>query len=131
LSADKARPEVLKPREEPPLAAPETAGEPPASSLPVRSERPAVPPAASAAAQGARPGTWIVQVISLRDRNAAAQIVQRLRNKGYPAYLVTPTPGGPTQLYKVQVGKYGDRTEAQQIQARLKKEEQFDTWIVR
>ena len=92
---------------------------------------PSEPPVASPAAQGARPGTWIVQVVSLRDRAAAAQIVQRLKNKGYPAFLVAPTSGGPTHLYKVQVGRYGDRAEAQQIQARLKREEQFEPWIVR
>jgi cell division septation protein DedD len=57
--------------------------------------------------------------------------VQRLTKKGYPAFLVAPAPGAPTQLYKVQVGKYADRSEAQQVQARLKREEQFDPWIVR
>jgi DedD protein len=100
-------------------------------SKPSAPSRPNEPPVASPAAQGARPGTWIVQVVSLRDRAAAAQIVQRLKNKGYPAFLVAPTSGGPTQLYKVQVGRYGDRAEAQQVQARLKREEQFEPWIVR
>jgi DedD protein len=87
--------------------------------------------AAPSSTAGPRPGTWAVQVSSLKDRNAANQLVQRLRSKGYPAYLVAPTPGAPLQLHKVQVGRYGDRAEAQKVDARLKKEEQFDTWIVR
>jgi cell division protein FtsN len=41
------------------------------------------------------------------------------------------TTSGPTQLYKVQVGRYRERSEAQKIQARLKGEEQFDSLIVR
>lgn len=92
--------------------------------------RPAEPPVPSPAAQGARPGRWIVQVVSLKDRAAANQIVQRLKNKGYPAFLAV-TSGAPTQLYKVQVGRYRERSEAQQIQSRLKREEQFDPLIVR
>lgn len=100
-------------------------------SKPSATPRSAERPVTSPDAQGPRSGTWIVQVVSLRDRAAAAQIVQRLKNKGYPAFLVSPTGGGPTQLYKVQVGRYADRAEAQQIQARLKREEQFEPWIVR
>lgn len=107
-------------------ATPEGTSSKPASAA---ASRPVEPPLPPPAAQGARPGTWIVQVISLKDRTAAAQIVQRLKNKGYPSFLVTTS--GPTQLYKVQVGRYRERSEAQKIQARLKREEQFDSLIVR
>jgi cell division septation protein DedD len=69
-----------------------------------------------------------VQVVSLRDRGAASKIVERLSGKGYPAFLVAPAPGAPAQIYKVQVGRYGD---AQRVSDRLKKEEQFDPWIIR
>lgn len=107
-----------------------------ASAPPVEPQAPETRPLEKAAVApssiaGPRPGTWAVQVSSLRDRNAANQLVQRLRSKGYPAFLVAPTPGAPLQLHKVQVGRYGDRAEAQKVDARLKKEEQFDTWIVR
>ena len=120
--------------------------EPPPTPAPVAAEttKPAPEPAATSAQQPpARqtveapkpstglPGTWAVQVVSLRDRGAANQIVQRLQGRSYPAFLVAPSPGTPTQLYKVQVGKYKDRAEAERVQARLKKEEQFDPWIVR
>lgn len=98
-----------------------------AEAVAARPAEPAVPPPA---AQGARPGTWIVQVISLKDRGAANQIVQRLKNKGYPAFLAV-TSGAPTQLYKVQVGRYRERSEALQVQARLTREEKFDALIVR
>ncbi len=120
LESDKGPAEELKPRSEPPAPAPSRAAAPDPQ-----------PPAPSPAAQGAKPGTWAVQVQALRDRDAASQVVQRLRGKGYPAFVVAPTAGAPTQLFKIQVGRYNDKTEAQQVGARLKKEEQFDTFVVR
>lgn len=94
---------------------------------------PAPPPSTPAATPAAEPraGRWAVQVVSLRDRAAAARIVDRLKGKGYPAFLVTPAAGAPAPLFKVQVGRFNDRREAEQISARLKTEERFDTWIVR
>jgi hypothetical protein len=34
-------------------------------------------------------------------------------------------------VYRVRVGKYKDRSEAQSVAARLEKEEQFNPWITR
>jgi cell division septation protein DedD len=76
-----------------------------------------------------RPGTWVVQVHALRDRTVASGIVQRLVNKGYPAFLVAAGP--PTGTYKVQVGRFKEKDEAQRAVERLKKEEQFNPWITR
>lgn len=118
LESEKSPAEELKPRSEPPAPSRAAAPDP-------------QPPVPSPAAQGAKPGTWAVQVQALRDRDAASQVVQRLRGKGYPAFVVAPTAGAPTQLFKIQVGRYNDKTEAQQVGARLKKEEQFDTFVVR
>ena len=72
-----------------------------------------------------------MQVVSLRDRAAATKIVQRLTGKGYPAFLIAPAAGVPAPVYKVQVGRFDDRLEAQRVSDRLKKEEQFDPWIIR
>jgi DedD protein len=108
---------------------------PPAASAaprtsPPRTPAPAPPAAAPTAGTGApQPGTWIVQVHALRDRNVANGIVQRLAAKGYPAFLVPAGP--PTGTFKVQVGKYKDRDEALRVIERLKKEEQFNPWITR
>ncbi len=76
-----------------------------------------------------QPGTWVIQIHVLRDRAAANGIVRRLVGKGYPAFLVAAGP--PTGSYKVQVGRYKDRDEAQKVIERLKKEEQFNPWITR
>jgi cell division septation protein DedD len=97
--------------------------------------KPAVPTPAMAStpspSPSAKPGVWAVQVVALTDRAAASAVVQRLSAKGYPAFLVPPQSGAPVQNYKVQVGKFEDRAEAEQIAGRLKKEEQFQPWILR
>ena len=114
--AEEQRPKLETPRAEPP---------------PVAAPVAAPPPAAAPATASARPGAWAVQVVSLRDRTQATKIVQRLAGKGYPAFIVSPAAGAPAQVYKVQVGRYDDRQEAQRVSERLKKEEQFDPWIIR
>ena len=80
---------------------------------------------------GGRPGRWVVQLVALRDRNAAAAIVQRLSGRGFPAFVVNPSASTPNQVYKVQVGRYDDRSEADRVAKRLEKEEKFNPWISR
>lgn len=76
------------------------------------------------AASAGRPGAWIVQVISLQDRVAASGIAKRLAGKGYPAFVLDPAPGSP-RIYRVQVGGYADKNDAEQASRRLEKDEQL------
>ena len=66
----------------------------------------------------------------LRDRGEADAIVKRLAAKGYPAYVVNPLPGKPP-VYRVQVGRFPERAEAERVASRLQKEEQFSPWVTR
>jgi cell division septation protein DedD len=116
-------------REKPAETAPVPA-DPKVSTPPAQTSKPAAGPA-TASAQGARPGAWAVQVVALSDRGAANAVVQRLMGKGYPAFVLAPQAGAPVQHYKVQVGRFPDRSEAEQVKTRLKKEEQFEPIIVR
>jgi DedD protein len=134
LQSDSAPKEQLKPRTEP---APATA---PAASAPVKSTpSPPLSPAASPAASApvspvasapavSRSGAWVIQVHALKDRAAAAAIAHRLTGKGYPAFVLDPSAGAP-EIYRVQVGRYNDRREAEQVARRLEKEEQFKPWV--
>jgi cell division septation protein DedD len=118
-----ARPQPVNPetvRPEPSTPAKST---PAASAAKAASETPA--------AAGARPGRWVVQLVALRDRGAASSIVQRLSGKGYPAFIVNPAGSASSQVFKVQVGRYDDRGEAEQVARRLEKEEKFNPWISR
>jgi hypothetical protein len=41
------------------------------------------------------------------------------------------TPAGAARVFRVRVGKYPNRREAESIAARLEREEQFKPWITR
>jgi cell division septation protein DedD len=123
------REETLKPKAE---ARPEPAPEPAPKPTPPASAQASAPVAESAGVPTAgRPGTWAVQVIATRDRDMATSIVKRLAGRGYPAFLVVPPAGAGPAYYKVHVGRYTDRGEAEQVSLRIKKEEQFQSWITR
>jgi DedD protein len=102
----------LKPREQ--TAAPrENAPAPPAAQAP--------PPA----------NGWMVQIAALRDRAAADAMVKRLSAKGYPTVVVEPAAGAPAASFRIRVGPYTDRAEAERVARRLEREEQFRPFITR
>jgi cell division septation protein DedD len=76
-----------------------------------------------------RPGRWVVQVQALSNRAAAARIVSGLIAEGYPAFL--PPPASGTALHRVQIGRYNDRREAEQVARRLQKEKRYKPDIKR
>ena len=73
---------------------------------------------------------FVVQVATVRQRSEADAIRGRLARKGYPAFVATAgTPGAPT--YRVRVGKFPSRREADATAAKLEREEQFKPWVTR
>jgi cell division septation protein DedD len=73
---------------------------------------------------------FVVQVAAVRQRAEADAIRGRLARKGYPAFVATAgATGAPT--YRVRVGKYPSRREADTVAARLEREEQFKPWVTR
>jgi cell division septation protein DedD len=72
-----------------------------------------------------------VQVMALRSLAAAQDAVTRLSAKGFPATVVPPEVGAPSALFRVRVGPYADRAEAQRIMRRLETEEQFEAFVTR
>ena len=67
---------------------------------------------------------------ALRERQEAESIAKRLSAKGYAAYVLTPAGEAPS-VYRVRVGKFKTRREAETMAAKLQKEEQFTPWITR
>ena len=94
--------------------------------VPARSPTPTAPDVASEPAGAG----FAIQLAALAKREEAEAIVRRLSKKGYSAYLMAPQAGAPA-VYRVRVGKFNDRREAESVSARLRKEEQFKPWIVR
>ena len=72
---------------------------------------------------------FVVQVAAVRERREAETIAKRLASKGYPSFVTTAA--GAAHVFRVRVGKYNDRHQAEAVKARLEKEEQFKPWITR
>jgi cell division septation protein DedD len=117
---------------------------PPAETLPTpradtaqesasaRAESKAPPPERRMASASNAPDAsgFAIQVAALRQRAEAESVARGLTTKGYPAYVMNPDAGAPA-VFRVRVGKFKDRREAESVAARLQKEEQFKPWIVR
>jgi DedD protein len=129
LAAPEPASETLKKSD----AAPSPKPEPPAPKAEPPSPAARVAPVAPVAPASSEPAGdgFAIQVAALRERAEADAIVKRLAGKGYPAYLVAPTKDAPAMMYRVRVGKYKERREADTVAARLQKEEQFKPWVVR
>jgi cell division septation protein DedD len=119
------------------LSAPQTNA--PAAPAPAKAAPPA-PVAAKAPLADGHPGVTVpgepagpgfaIQVLAYPDRRIADTMAKRLMDKGYKAY-VAPTSAGSKTLYRVRVGKFKEKRDADAVALRLKNEEQFSTWVTR
>lgn len=95
-----------------------------------RSEPPAPEPRAEKARQGAVRGDDLyIQVLATRHSDAARALRDRLAGRDYPVAVVSSPDAQGRPLYRVRVGGYGSREEAERVAARLEKEERLKTWI--
>ncbi len=69
---------------------------------------------------------WSVQANSYPDEKSANELVDRLKNKGYNAFVTQANVKGKT-WYRVRVGRVGSREEAEKIEAELKNKENLDS----
>ncbi len=140
-AASKPTPAQAVPPHEPPPSPAPTVKEPVAATPPPPRPAPATPPPAPAEAAApvataqssdtSGPG-FAVQVSAVKDRQEADTLVKQLIAKGYPAFVLDPVKGAPTAFFRVRVGKYKTRQEAQAIMVKLQSVEQFSTaWIAR
>lgn len=146
LGASEPPKETLKPEAAPPspksdAPAPAPAAAPPPAKTAPPAKTTAATPTKNAAATPATksepaatsgepsgPG-FAIQVAAVREAGEADAMVKRLAAKGYSAYVFRPAKSDG--IYRVRVGKFKDRREADTVAARLQKEEQFKPWIVR
>lgn len=110
------------------------AGTPPATArqapepAPKVAAKPAVketPPPAAPAGDG-----YVIQVAAMPEHGVADAMAKRLSSKGYSAFVMAAGDAKPT-MYRVRIGKFKTKREAETVAARLQKEEQFKPWITR
>ena len=133
-------PETTTQEEEAPPATEETAAEaePPAQA---ESFQPAEPVAAdpapvAAASESGLPQAdpslnsgWVIQVRSTPDEAAANQLQERLASAGFPAFVISAEVDGTT-YYRVRVGRYASRPDADRVEAALVERPDIeDAWV--
>lgn len=105
---------------------PKTTAPKPVAKKPVPKPTPAAPKATSNTLLGSAAGTFTIQVVALKTDDAAQKLVNRLKTKNYRAYL---EPGGETGLYRVRVGRFQTRAEAERVAKMLRDSEKFKPYI--
>ncbi len=105
---------------------------PPKSAVPaktVATKKPTAAPALPAAEQpkfnkpaAVASGSYLVQVASVKQRQGAEGLRDRMRNKGYAAFVEAADLGAKGVWYRVYAGPFGSRGDAEQAVSSLKAE---------
>jgi cell division septation protein DedD len=124
--------DVAAPPEEPrPLAERRVPKAPEASPAPrqLRPTRPPGPPMirpapaqVAAVPTAAEPELWSVQVSAFRSRSLADELRVRLAARGFDAYILTSVTEDGRPRYRVRVGAYPTRNDAERVAAELRTE---------
>lgn len=73
---------------------------------------------------------WTIQVSAYRSRGLAEELKQSLRSAGYDAYLMQVGGEDGKSRYRVRVGSYPARVEADRVAERLKTERSLSPFVV-
>jgi DedD protein len=73
-------------------------------------------------------GQLVIQVFSTADVNQAESVQGRLVKGGYKAYLSPVQVGGRT-MYRVRIGPFDSRDQAQKVAEQVRKGYKLDTWV--
>ena len=134
---------VLPPKAEQPIAAgppapalPPTDATPPSNAPPVTNRGPALTdPATGALARRvelpistglpppSKSGKWLVEALATADESVASYYVKKLAAAGLPASLTGPAAGDTPRVYKVHIGRYENRTDAETVARRIEEYE--------
>jgi len=60
-----------------------------------------------------------LQIGAFRSRDSADSVVEKYTSMGYPSQVIVPSSGDSRQLFRVVIGGYNTRAEAQQAKDRL------------
>jgi DedD protein len=101
----------------PRVTPPARAVDPPEAASKASAEPSRADPSRSAEPAGS---SFSVQVSALRNRAGAEAVLKDLSARGYDGYIVGPQAG--SSLYRVRVGKFKDRRDAEELRRRLEKE---------
>jgi cell division septation protein DedD len=106
---------------------------PRASGPPQVPAEPAAPGPAKAPTSAASPAArYTVQVAAVKRRDEADDIVKRLKTKGYDAFVFVPEDGSDAGVFRVRIGAFTDKRQAELLAERLLREEKrYKPWVTR
>jgi cell division septation protein DedD len=105
---------------------PDVPAEPMGPGAGASAPRPAAAPAAAASAP------YTVQVAAVMRRDEAEAIVKRLKTKGYDAYVFVPDAGDAVGGFRVRIGSFKDKRQANALAERLLlQEKRYKPWVTR
>lgn len=96
--------------------------------------RPPAPAGAADPEQPAAPqaGNYTVQVAAVSRREDADGIVNHLKTKRYEAYVVAPEPGDKPAVFRVRIGSFKDKRQADRLAEQLLREDKrYKPWVIR
>lgn len=96
-----------------------------AAGEPSRPARPSLDPNPSGSLAT---GDVVIQVFSSSEEAKAREVLERLEKNGFRAFLSPVVDAGRT-LYRVRVGPFEHRSEAEEVAERLRKSLNLETWI--
>lgn len=70
-------------------------------------------------------GPFTIQLGAFKDKKSADKLDEQLRNKGYDSFVLAVR----NDLYRVRVGSYANKQEAQVVVARMKKTDQLNPFV--
>ena len=82
-----------------------------------------------AGAAGGGSGPWSVQLGSYAEKKVAMNLVKKLKDKGYDAYVTVTNVKGK-ELHRVRVGRLEQRAEAEKLRETLRTAEKLDRAVV-
>ena len=95
---------------------------PVAEVAPPASEATEAAPPLAAAAPIAGAGDWFLQIGAYSTRGVADSQAEKLKQLSVPAFVLVPGAGSADKLFKVRVGPYKARAEAEKVKIRLERQ---------
>jgi cell division septation protein DedD len=76
---------------------------------------------------------YYIQVAALNNREAATSFAEEFKKRGYPALVIEPFPSDRRPVFRVRIGGYETREEAEKVLDQLRSEStrQIDYFIIR
>ena len=87
------------------------------------------PQVPQAAPGGVEPQLWTIQVSSFRSKALAEELRARLQTRGLDAYLLSAATEEGRVRYRVRVGAYQSRSEAERVASELRSERTLSPFV--